>query len=183
MFVLSSLIGTRVGELLALKKSDYSNGELDINSSLVHGEIKDVKNDYSERKLVLTECAKKILDDYIEYSKELRNKLINGDANDERLFFNPKKCTPWQNSDQAYKFSKRVFDQLGFGDEFRGLKPTRHTCVTESKRSKTSDEKLRAYFGHRSIQTTCKHYIEWGSIVRDAPRLDVYLPSMGWKWT
>ena len=179
MYAISCCIGTRVSELLALKEDNYLDDRLEIHSAFVCGEIKSVKNDYSNRTIMMNGIAKKLLDNYLELSKPFRDRLSIVD-NNRWLFFNPSKCVPWKNSDQVYKFSKNVFRDLGIEKNFRGLKPTRHTCATESKRSSTEDETLCAFIGHTNRMTTNLHYTGWRSVVRKAPELDVDLPSMGW---
>lgn len=163
IYIITSLMGGRVSEMLGLELDDYLEGHLSINSAYVCNEMKSVKTDLSNRVLKLTESAIININQYLEISKPFRELLPKEEKN--RMFFNPIKNKVW-NSDDLYKESVQIFKKFGFEDKFRGLKPTRHTFATECKKNGVSSEEIWNYLGHSDCRMLDKSYVGWKGVSR-----------------
>ncbi len=76
-FKLYVLTGMRRGELIALKKSDFSNGFLDISKSYNRfGELTNGKNKNAQRNFLLLSAAQKVIQDQLKQIEHLKTDYL-----------------------------------------------------------------------------------------------------------
>ena len=156
-------LGTRIGELLALRKKDIEGNLLHISRQIVHeydtSDLKDIKvigwkvaeytkSECGDRRIPLTEKAKYYIASVIQINKELKRE------SEDYLFITNGQII----SDNAVKDNLRRSCQR-IGIPYRGTHSIRKTYASRLFESGISVTDIGRLLGHADETTTLKHYI------------------------
>ena len=153
-FLLSLDIGLRLGEICALKCSDFNfqEGKLRIRRTVIrinHGgsttlEVQLPKTENSEREVPLTAKLISLL------------RGIRRDWNADEYLFTGKRDTPLEPRTMQYRFQHFL---EGLDIRVRGFHTLRHSFATRSVERGVDTKTLAEILGHSNVQTTLQMYV------------------------
>lgn len=154
LFEFQSLTGLRIGELRALRSQDYNakEGYIDVNATLTHNNIRIApKNEYSVRKVSLSNEAKQIIIKCLQLNKA-REGFVQGYNNPDNYIFVTDGGVPYD-SHYLNKLLKKVpFHKTVTTHTFR------HTHISLLSEANIPLKTIMARVGHNEPKTTLSVY-------------------------
>lgn len=160
--------GLRPGELLALTTKSYNKeaGYLEVDKSICLNHLKFPKTVGSKRRIMITDATKLLIEqcvdsnDFDEYEIQChRERRIVETFNDKFVFYNPTDGSCWGDSKNFCTKLAPYFHRANV--HFRGLRPARHTFITNAVNAGISFQDVADHVGHSDIATLKKHYLYW----------------------
>ncbi|MDG3434459.1 site-specific integrase [Vibrio parahaemolyticus] len=171
--------GLRPGELLGLTTRNYDQhkGTLEIEKSVCLNHIKAPKTNASKRRLKVTDATKKLLDQRLASNhfdaqeiKFHRDELTIETMTDKFFFYRLDDGTCWGDSKNFSAKLAVYFEKAGV--VFRGLRPARHTFITNAVNGGLSFEEVAFHAGHSNTATLKKNYLHWTKHIIGNENLD-----------
>ncbi|ENU5814314.1 tyrosine-type recombinase/integrase [Vibrio fluvialis] len=160
--------GLRPGEMLALTTQSYNKdeGSLEINKSICLNHLKSPKNVRSNRRILITDSTKRLIEHRIssnrfdKYEIQYFGKRRTVETfTDSFVFFNPNDGSCWGDSKKFCSKLAPYFQRANV--QFRGLRPARHTFVTNARNAGMTIEEVAKHIGHGDTDTLENHYSYW----------------------
>lgn len=178
-FLLAVFEGLRPGELLGLTARNYDPkaGTLEIEKSVCLNHIKAPKTNASKRRLTITDATKKLLDQRLTSNhfdaQEIRfhkDELTIETMTDKFFFYQQDDGSCWGDSKNFCAKLAVYFDKAGV--EFRGLRPARHTFITNAVNGGISFDDVALHAGHSNTAMLKKNYLHWTKHIIGKGNLD-----------